>query len=49
MLTRTAVPEDALAIAEVHVSSWRTTYRGLLPDSVLAAQSVEHRELAWRH
>lgn len=48
MLIRSALPEDALALAEVHVSSWRTTYRGLLPDSVLEAQSVEHRESSWR-
>lgn len=27
---RLAVPEDAAAIARVHVASWRSTYRGLL-------------------
>lgn len=48
MVIRSALPEDARAIAEVHVSSWRTTYRGLLPESVLAAQSVEQRESGWR-
>jgi len=48
VLLRSALPEDAPAIAEVHVSSWRTTYRGLLPDSVLAALSVEQREPMWR-
>lgn len=48
MLIRAATPEDALAIGHVHVASWRTTYRGLLPDSVLAAQSVEHRAATWR-
>lgn len=48
MLIRTATPEDALAIGHVHVDSWRTTYRGLLPDSVLAALSVEQRATMWQ-
>jgi len=25
--------DDAAAIARVHVASWRSTYRGLLPDT----------------
>jgi len=32
---RPAAPDDAAGIAHVHVSSWRTTYRGILPDVVL--------------
>jgi len=48
MLIRAARPEDALAIGHIHVDSWRTTYRGLLPDSVLATQSVEQRATMWR-
>lgn len=32
--------EDALALAQVHVTSWRETYRGLLPDSFLDRMSV---------
>ena len=32
---RQATPEDARAIAAVHVDSWRTTYRGLLRDAYL--------------
>ncbi|MDO9245120.1 MAG: GNAT family N-acetyltransferase [Phenylobacterium sp.] len=35
-----AGPEDALALAQVHVTSWRETYRGLLPDSFLDRMSV---------
>lgn len=31
MLLRTAVPEDALAVAQVHVRAWQAAYRGLLP------------------
>jgi ribosomal protein S18 acetylase RimI-like enzyme len=38
---------DAEAIARVHVQAWRETYRGLVPDSVLAGLSVEGRVRAW--
>jgi len=34
---RCATPADASAIAHVYVSSWRSTYEGLVPDEVLAA------------
>lgn len=36
---RRALPADAPAIAAVHVSAWRSTYAGLLPDPYLAALS----------
>ncbi|MEX2535886.1 MAG: GNAT family N-acetyltransferase [Trueperaceae bacterium] len=48
MSIRVAVPEDASAIGRVHVDSWRTTYQGLLPDSMLDNLSVEQREASWR-
>jgi GNAT superfamily N-acetyltransferase len=35
---------DARAIAVVHVDSWRTTYRGLLADGLLAGLSYDARE-----
>lgn len=38
---RDATPADARAIAGVHVDSWRTTYRGLLPDEVLAGLDAD--------
>jgi ribosomal protein S18 acetylase RimI-like enzyme len=44
---RPAVPEDAEAIARVHVASWQTTYRGIIPDDVLAGLSVERRAEMW--
>ncbi|HEX7885814.1 MAG TPA: GNAT family N-acetyltransferase [Phenylobacterium sp.] len=34
-----AGPADAEALARVHVTSWRETYRGLLPDAYLARMS----------
>ena len=45
---RPATPEDAPAIARVHVASWRAAYQGLLPASLLAGLNVERRELAWQ-
>jgi len=44
---RNAQPDDAHAIATVHVESWQTAYQELLPDSVLASLSVLDRERTW--
>lgn len=38
---RRAQPGDAQAIAAVHVRTWQTAYRGLLPDDYLAGLSQE--------
>ncbi|MGI8617199.1 MAG: GNAT family N-acetyltransferase [Actinomycetota bacterium] len=46
-LVRTARPEDARPVAEVHVASWRHTYRGLLPDDYLERLSVDDGEAMW--
>ena len=49
MLTiRLATQDDAAAIAQVHVASWRTTYAGIVPDEYLAALSEIERELRWK-
>ncbi|HEY5925101.1 MAG TPA: GNAT family N-acetyltransferase [Kofleriaceae bacterium] len=40
---RDAVLEDADAIARVSAESWRSSYRGILPDEVLVAIDVEKR------
>lgn len=45
---RRAVPEDASAIAQIHVRSWQVAYRGLVPDDVLDGLSVAQRERFWR-
>jgi ribosomal protein S18 acetylase RimI-like enzyme len=47
MFLRPAVLTDAAAIAAVHVRAWRETYRGIMPDSVLEALSVEDRAQRW--
>ncbi len=43
-----ALPEDAPAIARVHVASWQTTYRGIVAAETLANLSVENREKYWQ-
>lgn len=40
---RTSRPEDAEAIAKVHVKSWQTSYRGIMPDQFLAKISLTER------
>jgi ribosomal protein S18 acetylase RimI-like enzyme len=41
-------PGDADDLARVHVTSWRETYRGLLPDSYLDRMSVPANARRWR-
>ncbi|NJO42750.1 MAG: GNAT family N-acetyltransferase [Cyanobacteria bacterium CRU_2_1] len=48
MIIREACVDDASAIARVHVDSWRTTYRGIVPDDYLASLSFERRERNWQ-
>lgn len=38
---------DAASISKIHVETWRSAYRNLLPASVLTDQSVEHRLSFW--
>jgi GNAT superfamily N-acetyltransferase len=46
-LVRPADFDDAAAIARVHVASWRTTYRGLLPDDFLDSLDEAHYRERW--
>jgi ribosomal protein S18 acetylase RimI-like enzyme len=48
MRIREATPDDVAGIARVHVESWRTAYRGILPDSFLDGLTPESREERWR-
>jgi GNAT superfamily N-acetyltransferase len=48
IIIRIAKVEDAEGIAKVHVDSWRTTYRGIVPDTFLDNLSYEQRELTWK-
>ena len=44
---RRASPGDALAIAQVRVDSWRTTYRGMIPDAYLDGMQVDASTAIW--
>ena len=44
---RQAILDDAMAIAEIYVDSWRDTYAGLLPDDVLLRLNAANREVRW--
>jgi ribosomal protein S18 acetylase RimI-like enzyme len=46
-MVRPATLDDAAAIARVHVASWRSTYRGLLPADFLASLGEEHYTERW--
>lgn len=48
MNLRLANVNDAEGIARMHVDSWRTTYRGIIPDDYLAGMSYQERERKWR-
>ena len=48
MRIRPARPEDAEAIAGVHVRAWQAAYAGVLPHEALAALSIEDRADRWR-
>lgn len=43
MELRPAVPDDALAVARIHVRAWQTGYRGLLPAAYLDGLRAEDR------
>jgi ribosomal protein S18 acetylase RimI-like enzyme len=47
VMIREARIVDAAGIARVHVESWRTTYRGIVPAAYLDALSVENRQRGW--
>lgn len=46
-VVREARSDDAAAIARVHVDTWRTTYRAIMPAEFLAGLSYENRERQW--
>ena len=47
MRIRKAVLADAKGIAKVHVNSWRSTYKGIIPEEVLQRMSYNEREARW--
>lgn len=47
MIIRKARPTDAAGITHVHVTTWRTTYRGIVPDGYLDNIPVEQWQERW--
>jgi ribosomal protein S18 acetylase RimI-like enzyme len=47
-VVREATPEDIPGIARVHVDSWRTTYKGIVPQRIIDSFTYEAREALWR-
>lgn len=45
---RAATDADVLQMARVHITSWRETYPGLLPDSMLARLSIAEEAIRWQ-
>ena len=45
---RLAASDDVDSIARVHIASWTTTYRGLMPDTLLDNLSFERRRYWWQ-
>jgi len=48
MPVRTAQPDDAAAVAEVHVRAWQAAYRGLMADEFLDSLRPEDRAARYR-
>ncbi|MBX9974553.1 GNAT family N-acetyltransferase [Cytobacillus firmus] len=47
MTIRKAVLADSIGIAKVHVDSWRTTYKNIIPDAFLSNLSYDRRTDLW--
>lgn len=45
---RPATPDDALPLAIVHVDSWRSAYRGLVPTAILDGLDYDRRAVRFR-
>jgi GNAT superfamily N-acetyltransferase len=44
---RLATPDDARGVAVVHVRTWQEAYRGMVPDELLDALSIDERVKAY--
>jgi ribosomal protein S18 acetylase RimI-like enzyme len=48
IVIREANLADVTAIADVHVTAWYESYRGIVPDAVMAARGPAERARLWR-
>ena len=44
---RQATPGDTAGIARVHVDSWRSSYKGIVPQEILSGLSYDERRKLW--
>jgi hypothetical protein len=44
---RALAPDDAPAVAALHATSWRSAYRGIVPDAFLDHDVVADRQAVW--
>ncbi|MEO5953711.1 MAG: GNAT family N-acetyltransferase [Chloroflexia bacterium] len=47
MTVRLATPADAMDIAYIHVDTWQSAYRGMIPDTYLDTLSLSQRGNWW--
>ncbi|WP_158555842.1 GNAT family N-acetyltransferase [Peribacillus glennii] len=47
MKIRNAAPGDARGITHVHINSWNTTYKGIVPESYLRSLDFEDKAAFW--
>jgi ribosomal protein S18 acetylase RimI-like enzyme len=47
MNIRPAIATDARSVATVHVHTWQSAYRGIVPDAYLDSLSIDARESIW--
>jgi GNAT superfamily N-acetyltransferase len=47
IVTRPAVPDDAAALARIHVLAWQVAYRGHMPDAFLDGIDLDARVAWW--
>ena len=45
---RNALLEDVYSISKIHVNSWVSTYKKILPEKTLAELSIEERAIMWK-
>ncbi|MCA0969662.1 GNAT family N-acetyltransferase [Halobacillus litoralis] len=48
MRVRRAVVEDAEGVARVQVDTWKSTYKGIVPDEYLEKMTYENRTAKWK-
>lgn len=47
LIVRDATPGDAYRVAEIHIASWRDTYKGIVPQEFLDSMDVDERAQRW--